>query len=61
MSKWVVHHGSDEKPIPDGLSYRVRFRDGEELTYKPNWAARWTNTDHSHDIVAYKILEDTSL
>lgn len=57
FDKWMPWNGGD-CPIPKGIYYRVRFRDGWEsqtLTYA---YLRWNHIQNHGDIVAYQIRKD---
>lgn len=56
MSEWIENRGQEDSPVPEGHRFRVRFRYGYEMDYMPEWKARWTIENNSHDIVAYRDL-----
>lgn len=54
---WIENSGrDDEKPVAPGYSYRLRFRNGEEIRSGSETKWRWDHNGHTHDIVAFKII-----
>lgn len=54
---WVEWCGVEDSPIPDGVKYKARFRDGEvsrENIHAPS--LRWNHVGNANDITAFMIL-----
>lgn len=61
-SNWIPWFGG-ESPLPAGVPFEFRFRDGELSTQvytdAPDW--RWSHTGAIGDIIAYRIVKNAEL